>query len=38
VRSKVPFCQLDMINHRYQYAIDNQMDPNALDVEQFWGE
>ncbi len=35
-RSKVPFCQLDMINHRYQYAIDNQMDVNALEVEQFY--
>jgi len=36
VRSKVPFSQLDMINHRYQYAIDNQMDVNALEVEQFY--
>lgn len=35
VRKLVPFTEMDLFNHQYQYAIDNQINPNALILEQF---
>ena len=35
VRKLVPFTEMDLFHHQYQYAIDNQVNPNALILEQF---
>lgn len=35
VRSRVPYRDSELINYMYQHAVDNQVNPNSLTVEQF---
>ena len=35
VRSRAPYRDSELINYMYQHAVDNQVNPNSLTVEQF---